>query len=121
MSEGNNQVIINEDGLFIPRTLFDQAEQIVSDLKQEGRLSLSQMASSPGKIKRVPMKDRSKEMRWLKDHRHEYRGEWVALEGDRLVAHGNDAKEVFAAARHLEALVEYIHPDYDKPFMGGWL
>jgi hypothetical protein len=34
----------------------------------------------------------------MEQHAHEYGGQWVALDGDRLIAHGTDAASVFAAA-----------------------
>jgi hypothetical protein len=64
----------------------------------------------------------SKELRWLKEHRHEYVGQWVALDGDRLVAHGTNAREVFQEAREAGVkvpFVEQILPTDDMPF-GGW-
>ncbi len=51
------------------------------------------------KLEPIPTPDRSREMQWLHDHAREYAGQWVALDGDRLIAHGPDAKAVFAAAR----------------------
>lgn len=46
----------------------------------------------------VPYKDRSREYEWLKEHAREYACQWVALEGNQLIAHGMNASEVFAAA-----------------------
>src|SRR2546422_8051706 len=46
----------------------------------------------------VPYKDRSREYEWLKEYAREYARQWVALEGDQLIAHGMNAAEVFAAA-----------------------
>lgn len=46
----------------------------------------------------VPYKDRSREHQWLRDNSHNYVGQWVVLEGDQLLSHGTNAKEVFAAA-----------------------
>jgi hypothetical protein len=45
----------------------------------------------------VPSSERSypsneQERAWISAHRDEYLGQWVALDGDRLVAHGTDAK-----------------------------
>ena len=37
-------------------------------------------------------------MKWLHEHWREYIGKGVALDGDRLLAHGTNAKEVYAAA-----------------------
>ena len=37
------------------------------------------------------------EKRWLTAHRQEYRGKWIALDGETLLATGSSSKEVFAA------------------------
>ena len=62
------------------------------------------------------------EMRWISQHRHEYIGEWVALDGDRLIAHGKDADTVFAAARSQIAIPFLAHcqPDDELPTVGGF-
>lgn len=46
----------------------------------------------------IPVPDQSGALRWLAEHAREYAGQWVALDGDRLIAHGPDAREVYAAA-----------------------
>ncbi len=46
----------------------------------------------------LPWKDRNREYDWLKVHAREYVGQWVALEGDQLVARGTSALEVLEAA-----------------------
>lgn len=46
----------------------------------------------------IPQADFSLSAKWLAEHKTEYAGQWVALEGDRLIAHGADAKEVYAVA-----------------------
>ena len=57
----------------------------------------------------------------MNEHAHEYGGQWVALDGDRLIAHGTNADEVFAAADVDGAylpLVTYIPPTNAAPFAG---
>lgn len=55
-------------------------------------------AKPAGRVRRSsPMKERTQESQWLAQHRAEYPGEYLALDGDRLIAHSLDAKEVFAA------------------------
>jgi hypothetical protein len=46
-----------------------------------------------------PDRERRRELQWIKEHRQEYAGQYVALEGDRLVAHGDVLKEVMQQAR----------------------
>lgn len=118
MQENGAHVIINEDGAFIPRNLFGQNARILSELQQAGVLP----AEPKTQIKRVEPIDLSREIQWLKEHRHEYIGQWVALDGNRLVSHAATAREVYAAAREAgvkSPLVEYISPMEDMPF-GGW-
>lgn len=62
-------------------------------------------------------------MKWLREHAHEYRGQWVALAGDRLVAHGSEREVVRAAheAAGLDAsqvLLHRIAALDEPPFMG---
>ncbi len=45
-----------------------------------------------------PMKDRSRESEWLHEHSEEYAEQWVALDGDRLLASGPELKPVAGAA-----------------------
>ena len=40
--------------------------------------------------------DRTTEYRWLDVHGSRYRGQWVAVLGDRLLAHSSDPKEMRA-------------------------
>ena len=57
----------------------------------------------------------------MEEHAHEYGGQWVALDGDRLIAHGENAEAVFAAADADGAylpLVTYIPPVDAPPFIG---
>ena len=48
---------------------------------------------------RHPNVDWTSPMEWLRINRERYRGQWVGLDGGRLVAHGSEASEVFAAVR----------------------
>lgn len=56
--------------------------------------------------------DRSAEIRWLEEHWEEYRGQWVALLHDELLAHGT-LDEVMAQLRAIDpgerALLHRIH------------
>ena len=43
--------------------------------------------------------DRTLELAWITQHRREYQGEWVVLEGDRLIGHGVDPGPLVERAR----------------------
>jgi Family of unknown function (DUF5678) len=57
---------------------------------------------------------------WLRLHSKEYGGQWVALAGGRLIAHGPDAMEVYAAAEAdgtYLPMITYIEPADALPFV----
>jgi len=73
-------------------------------------------------VQRVPYVDRAREMKWIREHQAEYAGQWVALDGDRMIAAGLDAKAVFAAAKAASVgrpLFVHMEPKDALPF-GGW-
>ena|ERR1044071_4693334 len=89
----------------------DQQRQLLSEIIKENT------ATSNGGNNRF-----ERELRWLREHRTEYSGQWVALDGDRLISHGSNAQEVFAAAESSGVrlpLVTRVEPQDDLPF-GGW-
>jgi hypothetical protein len=126
--ETNTHVIVQENGVLIPKELFGRNAQVLAELKANGVLAEpANGAQHPvGKdlpaVRRVPPLDLSRELTWLKEHQHEYLGQWVALAGDQLISHGANAREVAAAARAAGVAVPFItqiDPPAELPF-GGW-
>ena len=79
----------------------------------------SQTAQTKEPLKPIAVPDGAGEMQWMQDHARAYIGQWIALDGNRLIAHGPDAKAVYAAARADGAylpLVEFV-TDPDRPFV----
>jgi len=62
-----------------------------------------------------------REFGWLSENRLRYAGQWVALDGDILLAVGDTAAEVYAAivAYPGTPLVTRVEPAEQMPF-GGW-
>jgi predicted DNA-binding antitoxin AbrB/MazE fold protein len=65
---------------------------------------------------------RMREYAWLREHQAEFAGQYVALYGGQLVAHGTDGREVFRKARAAgfpRALMVQVEAADEPPF-GGW-
>ncbi len=122
MQEYRDQIVVSEAGAFIPRKLFGRRDQIVNGLDQAGVFAPAETERPRPQVRRVPPIDLSRELQWLKEHRTEYLEQWVALDGDRLVGYGPNAREVYAAARAAgvkSPFVEFIPTADELPF-GGW-
>ena len=66
----------------------------------------------------------AKSLRWLHENREKYSGQWIALDGDRFIASGSTAKEVYskAKAEGIETpFVELVTGRESLRFTGGWL
>lgn len=59
---------------------------------------------------------------WIQKHREEYDGQWVALYGSKLLAHGTDGKAVHAEAKTKTDKTPLMHRVSVKELMpfGGW-
>jgi len=65
---------------------------------------------------------REREQEWLRLNGPRYAGQWVAIEGDKLVSHGANAKAVLQQARAAgvqQPLLMHIPKETPLPF-GGW-
>lgn len=79
-------------------------------------------SQSPVIAKNLPVKDRSPELAWLEEHRNEYDGKYVALNGSCLIAEGESYKEVAAKAREAgveNALLVHVEGSETLPTVGG--
>jgi hypothetical protein len=87
----------------------------------------AERASEPAKAprdKRLPDRpavDDSRERAWIEKHRHEYAGQWVALDGDRLIASSPNRLEISAAIKADGAKLPLIYriPAPDEPLPMG--
>ena len=63
------------------------------------------------------------ERAWIEAHREEFLDQWVALDGNNLVAHGTDARAVYDEARAQgvdSPYLQHVTPKVDA-YVGGWL
>lgn len=114
---------------FTAETILKLIEQLpVTERTRLAQLLAQQTAASvkvkPPRDKRVPskpMRDRTRERQWVNDHKHEYAGQWVALDGDRLVAASVVQQEVWdavdATSPNPPLVLRISSPD-DLPYIG---
>jgi hypothetical protein len=91
--------------------------------KQEEVLRFADGLQRQPVVRPVPASDRTRETKWIADNRSAYANQWVAVEGDRLIDAGLDAREVFAAAKAAgieSPFVVHIPPEDSLPFVPGW-
>lgn len=123
------EVSINEMGARLPQLLqcVRAGETVLVTDEGKAVAELRPVGENNGKNPRVrkasePEIDRSRELQWLAEHSREYAGQWVALDGERLLCHNASAREVFAAARQsgVERPLVIQVPSRDALPFAGW-
>jgi predicted DNA-binding antitoxin AbrB/MazE fold protein len=107
---------VYEQGILRPLKPLDLAEH------QRVHLTIDEGAARLSWESPEPMNGRREELQWLAQESAAYAGEWVALDGPRLVAHGVKLAIVSAAAKAagvIEPFFARVPRDRDNPF-GGW-
>lgn len=128
----SNQIITNRHGVFIPQSILGENVSIECETKKlrDGSIqvqisSCPNTASSESSTYQSLAKavEVSLEIDWVNKHKHEYVDQWVALDGDRLLAHGTSAREVYEQARQLGVIKPFLlrmaSAEEELPF-GGW-
>jgi len=101
--------------------IISEARALAPAEKRRLRQALDQdLENQPG---RSPYHTYEREHAWVEAHRDDYLGQWVAVEDDRLVAHGTNPRQVYLAAREAGIEVPYVVRVHEReePFTGGWL
>lgn len=100
--------------------ILEEAKKLPPDEQRRLRVALNALGSNGDT--QPAYRTNKQERAWINTHREEYLGQWVALDGDHLVAHGTDAKKVYDEARERDITAPYLERISPKqePFMGGW-
>lgn len=109
-------------------TILAEIAQLPTADRESLRAILNQqaaVASAPvppnGIIPPFDTRDATPSLHWLAEHRAEFAGQYIALDGDRLLAHDADPQPVIAAVRAsgLNGLFfTYLQPLDVPPFAG---
>lgn len=58
---------------------------------------------------------------WLRANREKYMNQWVCLDGDRLVAHSADGRDLYQKAKEAGIEIPFIHHIVEEKYpFGGW-
>lgn len=125
MSASATQTVIVED--LAVQNILNQIRQLprveqlrVAQLIEEQQLTLGK-APLDKRVPAQPMPDRAREKKWVEEHKHEYPGQWVAIDGDRLIAASPIQQEVWDAVDTNSATLPLVlrtpSPD-DLPYVG---
>jgi hypothetical protein len=102
--------------------IIEEIRQLPPDEQQHLREVLDAESPVTSVARPFQSADRAREQQWIADHRDEYLGQWVVVEGDSLIVHGQDARTVYDAARASGIEVPFLihlQPGDELPF-GGW-
>ncbi len=121
----------------IPLLTPEEREQLIGllrfDRNQTDEISGSSGATTPqatkngaetSPIRLVPVRSFDEERKWISQHHEQYRGQFVALDGSQLLAHGADEGEVIDQARHAgvqSPFVTYIETESEEHYLSGWV
>lgn len=115
------------------QTNYEKALEIVSllppsDLKKlDEWIHAKRNQTKPDELKSNQVNQVKEEVRkyklaknWIDEHREEYLGQWVCLDGDELISFGNDAIEVHNQAKAKGIKAPFLEQIIEEPeFYGG--
>lgn len=97
--------------------ILEEVKRLTPDERRELREALAQEP-----LPAPTYNTHEREHAWVECHRDEYLNQWVALDGDRLLAHGRDARQVYLTALEAGVRAPYmtrVEPRDELPF-AGW-
>lgn len=104
------------------RTLDEIAEKVPNLTSEERRELIRILQDEERKSKTGGGKNPSLNIEWLKDHRNEYAGNYVALFEGELIAFGRTVKEADTKAKakgYKKTLLTYVATENEE-LWGGW-
>jgi hypothetical protein len=82
----------------LEETILDKIRRLPQE-KQEQVLRFADGLHNQAALRMVSSRDRTREMRWINANRGGYLDQWVAVQGDRMIAADKDPLKVYAMAR----------------------
>ena len=110
------------------QTNLEQVIEIIRTLPPEDYDKLravidEQEQSKSGKDKKLQyrLERYKKAQKWLDEIGEKYINQWVCLEGDQLIAHSADGKDLYEKAKDAGIEIPFIHHIVEEKYpFGGW-
>jgi hypothetical protein len=102
----------------IVERILEEVKKLTADERRDLREALAHETPLPAPA----FNTHEREHAWVERNRDEYLNQWVALDGDRLLAHGLDPRTVYLSAREVGVRAPYltrVEPRDELPF-AGW-
>ena len=98
--QGHLERIVAEVKMLPPPEL-ERLGQVVAELRGKSGVEAANGGAGVSERERLTRQ-------WLEENRARYAGEWVALDGNRLISHGPDGRAVMEAAKASGVAVPFI-------------
>jgi hypothetical protein len=78
------------------------------------------------KVKREEVQEQIRKyklaQKWIDENGEKYLNQWVCLDGDKLIAHSKDGKDLYQKAKEAGIKIPFIKRIIKEPeaFVGGW-
>lgn len=97
----------------LPIEDFDKARQVIDEEEKAKR--------EKGEKLQWRLERYKKARKWLDENGEKYMNQWVCLEGDKLIAHSADGRDIYQKAKEAGIEIPFIHHIVEEPkfFFGG--
>jgi len=114
-SETARQILSEAEYNGVPVDIY--LKSFVEQNSENGKNSLPKVRRKAVRV------DLSKSRKWLKENRRKYLGQWIVLDGDKLIGAGENPQPFVEKARADGVKIPFVKyiEDNTEPFTGGWL
>lgn len=110
------------------QTTLEQAVEIIRSLPNEDYEKLRDWLNKEDTAKRQKdeqlnwrLERYKKARKWLDENSEKYMNQWVCLEGDKLIAHSADGRDIYQKAKEAGIEIPFIHHIVEEKYpFGGW-
>lgn len=112
----------------VMQTNLEQVTEIIRALPPEDFDRVREVFNEEEKARRGKEKKSSwqierykKARKWLDENSEKYMNQWICLEGDKLIAHSADGRDLYQKAKEAGIDIPFIHHIIEEPkfFFGG--